>query len=251
VSENPADFREALSELIELAGPEPADHPSGERWIAYQRGELPAEEEARLAEHLVHCRDCFDLVQAADALFGEKSADEESEKLASAAVWRLLGPELSGKTKAPVVRARRPGWRFRLPYALAAALVALLGMTAWNLEQRSALQALRAPRANVPIYDFSGGERLSEPVEKTARPGPSVLVFHPTEERKVYRLAVRDAGTRRELSSHDLRPNADFALTFDLPEGLPPGRYQLELAEDSGRVLETYLLRVDATAPGG
>ncbi len=260
MGENASDFREALMELVETTYPEPAEHPSNERWLAYQRGELPADEEASLAEHLVRCRDCFDLVQAADALFGPAEEPAAGDELAAAALWRQLRPQLFGDRDAQNpsnLRTLRPARRFHFPYALAAALfVALLGMTVWGLEERSALLALRAPRPNAPIYDFSAGERLatsgapgeSGELKATAGSGPWMLVLHPSEELPVYRLAIRDAATGRELSSHALRPDADLALTLDLPEGLPPGRYRLEISAGSGddrsAKVETYFLRV-------
>jgi hypothetical protein len=259
VSETSSDFQKALVELIDSTGPEPADHPSHERWIAYQRGELPADEEARLAEHLVRCRDCFDLAQAADALFGPES--EPGEALASAAIWRLLRPQLETapeRPQSPAGRTRDPASRARFPYALAASLfLAVLGLTGWNLAQRSALSALRAPKPDAPIIEFSAGERLPASGEKTltAGSGPWMFVFHPADELPAYRLAIRDAETGRELSSHPLRPDADLALTLQLPEGLPPGRYRLELQdgsrEGSGKPLETHLLRVMTAGPGG
>jgi hypothetical protein len=247
-------------ELAATTGPEPGGHPSHERWIAYQRGELPAEEEALLAEHLVRCRDCCDLVQAADALFGpaeEPERSEEGDELASAALWRLLRPRLSPVREISAGRAPRPARRFRLPYAAAASLfLALLGMSAWNLELRSTLKALRAPRPNVPIVYFSAGERLPTADEKTvtAGSGPWTLVLQPSTELTAYRLAVRDGGTDRELFSLALEPDADHALTLQLPE-VPPGRYRLELQDGadggSGKVLEEYHLRVTAVGRGG
>ena len=66
MDESASDFRHTLLELIERT-PKPVDHPSPDRWIAYQRGELPADEEAQLQEHLVRCRACFDLAAAAAA----------------------------------------------------------------------------------------------------------------------------------------------------------------------------------------
>jgi hypothetical protein len=256
VSETPADFREALGELIDTTAPEPAGHPSDEQWIAYQRGELSAADEARLAEHLVRCRDCFDLAQAADALFGAgsevRNEREESAELASAAVWRLLRPELAEAPKSPARRDRRSAFRRRFPAALAAALcLAVLGLTAWNLAQRSALSALRAPKPNALIVDLPDGERATDETKLTAGSGPWTLVFHRTDELPAYRLAIRDAGTGSEIYSYLLRPNADLALTLQFPEGLPPGRYRLELSGGPGTVLSTRSLRVVAPGRGG
>lgn len=261
MGETSSDFRDALLELIDMS-PEPVEHPSPDQWIAYHRGEIAADEEKRLQEHLARCRDCFDLAEAAAAFAQPDEEPGPDHEVETAALWRLLRPQL-GPTPAPApgppprngreISAgprRRPAWGVRLPrYALAASfLVALVGMTAWNLRQRSALEALRAPRPNAPIFDFSAGERLPTAPELAVPAGPRMFVFHPADELPAYRLVIRDAATGRELVSSELRPDEDLALTLYLPEGLRPGRYRLELSDASrgrvGRVLETHLLRV-------
>jgi hypothetical protein len=132
--------------------------------------------------------------------------------------------------------------------------VALIGLTNWNLRQRSTIEALRAPRP-APIVVLSGGERLSGPAsaEKTLTSSTGgMLEFHPAGELRVYRLTFRDEATGRELWSYALRPDEDLALTLQVPAGFRPGRYRLELSDGSGgragRVLERHLLRV--TEPG-
>lgn len=255
--ETSSDFRDALQELIDTS-PEPMDHPSPDRWIAYHRGELSADEEALLQEHLVRCRDCFDLSQGA-AAFAQPEEERGTGEDADA-LWRRLRPQL-GPEPAPSrqnVREisagtrRRPSWWFRLPSTLAASFfVAFVGMTAWNVRLQSALAALRAPQANAPIFNVFGGERLPAGQALTVPAGPRMFVFHPDDGLPVYRLAIRDAATGRELSSAELRPDEDFALTLYLPEGLRPGEYRMELADGSGRALETYLLRVTEPGQGG
>jgi len=257
VGESSSDFRDTLLELIDTS-PAPADHPSPDRWIAYHRGELTAEEEAPLQEHLARCRDCFDLAEAAAAFAQPDEEPGAGQEVSTAVLLRLLrlqlGPSPQNVREISAGQRRRPSWRFRLPTVLAASFfVALVGLTAWSLRQQSALEALRAPRPNAPIFDFSAGERLPTltSAEQTLSPpaGPWMLVFHPPGELPVYRLALRDAATGRELWSYELRPDEDLALTLQLPEGLRPGRYRFELSDGSGgRVLETHLLRV--TAPG-
>lgn len=267
MEERASDFRDTLLELIDTS-PEPMDHPSPDQWLAYHRGELSSDEEARLQEHLVRCRDCFDLAEGAAAFAQpdeETGAPGEGEEMETAALWRLLRPQLESSPQSPfqAVRAisagprRRPSWRFRLPESLAALFfVALVGMAAWNLHLRSAVEALRAPQPNAPIVDFSSGERLptlpTDP-EKTlsTATGPWVLVFHPAEELSVYRLVLRDAATGGELGSYELGPNEDLALTLQLR--LSPGLYRLDLSDGAGggagKVLQTHLLRV--TEPQG
>lgn len=236
--------------------PEPVDHPSPDQWLAYHRVELSEDEETRLEEHLVRCRDCFDLSEAAAAFAQPDEEPDTGQEVETAALWRLLRPQLDpSRQNVREISSgprRRPS-RFRLPTVLAATFfVGLVGLTAWNLQQRSALEALRAPKPDVPIVDLSAGERLSSSAETTLS-RPATLVFHPGDELPVYRLALRDAETGRELWSSELRPDEDFALTLQLPELPRPGRYRLELSDGSGgqagRVLETHLLRV--TAGGG
>lgn len=254
-----SDFRDSLRELVDATRPEPADHPSPEHWIAYHRGELAPDEEARLQEHLVRCRDCFDLAQAADAFAGPEEEPGAGEELAVAALWRELRPQLRPPDPQPAdarggrvqaISDRRParsGRWLQPSYALAASLlVALVGMTAWNLQLQGRVAALRAPQSDVRIVEFAGGERLpgAAAVTLAAGSGPWLLMFHPTDELPLYRLTVRDAATGREVRAKELPPDDDFALSLYLPEGLPAGRYRLELADGAGNVLEPFLLRV-------
>jgi hypothetical protein len=256
-----SDFRGTLQELIDAA-PAPADHPSADRWIAYHRGELPAGEEAALQEHLARCRDCFDLAGAAAAFAPPEEEPGTGREMETAALWRLLRPQLDPRPEnlreISAGPRRRPSRGARLPTALAASFfVALLGLAAWSLRQQSDLEALRAPKPDAPIVSFFAGERaLPGSAEKTlsASTGPWVLVFHPAEELPAYRLTLRDAATGGELWSHELRPDEDLALTLQLPEGLRPGRYRLELSDGSNAgagVIETHLLRVTDPGRGG
>ena len=242
MGETSSDFRDTLLELIEKS-PEPADHPSSDQWLAYQRGELPAEEEARLQEHLARCRDCFDLAAGAAAF---AQPDEDGEEVETAAVWRLVRPQLDLPSPSQKVQSiRRPSRGFRLPLPLAASFfVALVGLTVWNLQLRSDLRTLRAPQPNVSTFEIAPVERDSAGRELAMPAGPRMLVLHPAEDLPAYRLAIRDATTGRELLSHELRPNQDLALTLYLPEGLPPGRYRLEVSDGAGKVVETRILRV-------
>ncbi len=252
MEESASDFRGTLLELID-ASPEPMDHPSPDQWIAYQRGELAADEEARLQEHLVRCRDCLDLAAGAAAFAQPDEEPDAAQEAETAALWRQLRPRLDpplpGNVRNIADGPRRPSRGFRLPTTLAATFfVALIGMTAWNLQLQNAREALQAARANVPIYDIVAGERGPAGQELTVPAGPRMLVFHPAEELPAYRLVIHDAATGREVGSYELKLNPDHALTLDLPEGLRPGRYRMELVDGTGKVLETDVLRV--TAPG-
>jgi hypothetical protein len=263
-----SDFRDTLVDLIEIS-PEPVDHPSADQWLAYRRGQLPAGEEARLQEHLVRCRECFDLAGAAAAFTQEDEAPGTDHEVETAALWRLLRPQLDPPKNPPVnppsqnVREisagsrRQSAWRFRLPMTLAASFfVMLVGLAAWNLRLRHDNEALRAPKPNSLIADLSAGERFAKPLASTetlsAQTG--MLVIHPSDELPVYRVTLRDAATGGELWSYELRPDKNLALTLQLPEGLRPGGYLLELSDGSGggagKVLETFRLAVKEAGKG-
>jgi hypothetical protein len=257
-----SDFRDTLVDLID-SSPEPMVHPSPDHWIAYHRGELSSAEEERLQEHLARCRDCFDLAEAAAAFADSDEEPGASEEVETAALWRLLRPQLgSPELSRQNVREisdpprRRRVWWESLPTALAASFfVALVALGAWSFQQQ---KALRAPRPVVLSVDFAAGERVATPASAerilTAASGPWMLAIHPADELPSYRLALRDAATGRELWSYTLRMDADLALKLELPEGLRPGHYRLELSDGSGggggKVLETYRLHVKEAGKG-
>lgn len=250
-----SDFRDTLVELIDTS-PEPMDHPSPDTWLAYQRGALAAGEEERLQEHLVRCRECFDLAEAAAVFAQSPEEPDADQEVKTAALWRLLRPQLDpARQNVREISAvpLRSSWRFRLPVYLAASFfVALVGLGVRDLRQQSTIEVLRAPKPNLLIVEFSAGERAAKPLGFTetlsARTG--LLVLHPAEELPVYRLALRDAATGKPLWSYELRPDKNLALTIQLPEGLRSGDYRLELSDGTGggggKVLETHRLRVTA-----
>ncbi len=110
MGERSSDFRDTLLELIDTS-PEPEGHPSPDQWLAYHRGELPDGEEARLQEHLARCRDCFDLGQAAAAFAHPDEEPNAGQAVESAALWRLLRPQLDLPSDPPPRNVRDIGDR--------------------------------------------------------------------------------------------------------------------------------------------
>jgi hypothetical protein len=260
--EIPSELRAEVLRLVEETYPPPGGHPEAERWTAYLRGQLPAEEVPPIEEHLVRCRDCFDLLQAIDAFAetaGNEDATEPGAEVAATALSRLVLQQAREARAAP---APRPwGWRSSLPptfssYLASAAVFALavLGVVAWR--QHEALARLRAPQANAQIVDLMSGERAAPGATRyAARTGPLTLVLHPADERRSYRLVVRDAASgRNRLDLTGLRPDAELALTVHLPLGLAPGTYRLELRPEaepaSNEGVEELELRVEGVSNG-
>jgi hypothetical protein len=245
-----SDFRDALVELIE-GSPSPAEHPSPERWIDYHRGRLSPDEEELLQEHLARCRDCFDLAAGAAEFAGPGEDTGAGQDVETTALWRLLRPQLDPPPAPPdnvrsisTAAPRPPSRASRLPTTLAATFfVALVGMTAWILQLQSERAALLAPVANVATLEIAGGDRAAGP-EPSIPTGPRRLVFHPAEDLPAWRLSIRDAATGREVVSEKLLPDQNLAFNLYLPQGLPPGRYRLDLLDGAGKVRETHPLRV-------
>jgi hypothetical protein len=262
-----SNFRDTLVELIDTS-PEAMDHPTADQWIAYQRGKLSAAEEERLQEHLMRCRDCFDLAEAAAAFADPDEEPSAGQEVETAALWRLLRPQLdppepSRQSRQNVReisdRSRRSSWWGRLPTTLAASFfVALVGLSVRSYQQGKALEAALAPRPIALSVDFASGERVATPASAerilTATTGPWMFAIHPADELPVYRLALRDAATGKEQWSRTLRMDQDRALKLELPEGLRPGHYRLELSDGSGgeagKVLETFRLHVKEAGKG-
>ncbi|HEY0781987.1 MAG TPA: zf-HC2 domain-containing protein [Thermoanaerobaculia bacterium] len=254
MAESPPAFRDTLLELIDST-PAPMDHPSPDRWLAYHRGELPAVEAAQLEQHLVRCRDCFDLAAGAASFAEADAAPTAADEMETAALWRLLRPQLEPLPAQPDnVRAiadfpslKRTFWP-RLPTSLAALFfVALVGSSAWNLSQLNTIRALQQPVLNAVIVEVPPIEKDAAPSEVTMTAGPQTLVLHPARRLPSYRLVIRDAASGKESSSYDgLQLDRDFALTLGLPAGLRPGRYRMELLDSSGNLLESRPLLVTA-----
>ncbi len=158
MGESSSDFRDTLLELID-ASPEPMDHPSPDQWIAYHRGELAAEEEARLQEHLVRCRDCFDLAAAAAEFAPPDEEPGAGEEVDSAALWRLLRPQLDPSSDPPPqnVREISAGARRRTVLVVPSGRVVLRGAGRPDRLEPAPAEHHRSAagaEARYPIIDF-------------------------------------------------------------------------------------------------
>lgn len=284
---------EDLAALIEEIHGQPGEHPDVERWLAYHRGELPPEDEEALREHVVVCRECFDLVQAVAAFDADPEVHADAATPGSGEVrassteasWRRLQERLVETDRADTTEttdttqrtppsretpsgSRRPRPRWLLPLA-ASLLVALMGLAGWSLHLQWTLWELQRPKAN-PVPVFLGAvERAQEETTVVSRPGPWTLVvdtpLRPGAGPVFYRLELVELSNDGERQLHRARNLAldeSSNLTWLLPEGLPPGRYRIDLSargvsereltgaeappkEKSWRPIASYSLRVE------
>lgn len=200
--------------LREMAGAEPGRgrHPEPGRLARYRAGELGAEESERLQDHLAICPEC-------------------------AAFVLVLSPK------------RAKGWRSQRT-ALAALLVAVLGLAVWVAAQRLQIAALERPRVNPPRLDlsFPGGVQRSGPGEpRLSRAGAPFFVLgltpradagrYPSWEVEIEPLTSGGTAAWRQ----PVVPNEE--LIFDLhlaSRAWKPGRYRARLygVRDGRRKLE-------------
>jgi putative zinc finger protein len=134
-------------------------HPEPETLAAYHAGELTAEDERRLQDHLLECRECSDLLLdlegLADPGFGAGSLSATDQE----ALWDHIQGEIKKEERpAPVVPLRRPAPSVASPrwlQALAASLlVATVGLSTWVVSLR---HELSRPQANAKVIQLSTG----------------------------------------------------------------------------------------------
>lgn len=258
MNEKRPDFRDALATLTaETRARAPGraeEHPDAGQWLAYHRGELPAEQDEAFQEHLVGCRECADLLLAVGAFAAEPAPDTDAfDELSTAASWRLLAPRLddeeaareAARGTAAVLAAAPaaspsgtalPRWSWALAASLLAAVV---GLGAWNLEQHRRLSELARPQPNARFVYLAPRER-AEPTPATAVAGvPLALILYPEAPHAgaLYRVTIVDVSGPRERPRETLDglvPDEDLAVTLLLPAGLPPGRFRIDLSPMGG-----------------
>lgn len=189
------------------AAPDRERHPEPERLARYQAGELAAEETERLQDHLALCPECAALVLA----FGQVPA-------------------------APVA-LRDSGWKNQRT-ALAALLVAVLGLSVWGIAQRMRIAELERPLANPPRLELSfpgGAQRSGTGEPRLPRAGAPFFVLglvpradagpYPSWEVEIQPLAPRGAVWRQPVVPSE-------ELIFELylaSQAWKPGRYRARL----------------------
>jgi hypothetical protein len=148
-------FERALARLLRDASP--ASHPDADILSAYHDGTLPPEQVAALREHIAGCVPCQEVLtlvaQSESVPFHEwqndnvpvlaaaaKSAPAEQASLREVAPARASS-EISAKI--PAIR-QRANWRWLVPVgALAAGLIAWVGVREAKLQHRNALQSVQ------------------------------------------------------------------------------------------------------------
>jgi hypothetical protein len=279
------DWRRAYRRLQE-AGSEAC--PPDEALAALALGEVSEQERTELADHVASCRRCAatyrDLLdvhreaQRAEAAVtnpGATAAPRRRTAWAVAAAAGLAAVSLAGwnlalrdenrRLAADLAQADPPAeTRPAEPAADPAVQRALAQLTDLTRQIESQtgqiaqlegeVDALRAPRVNVPVVDLDPGTARgsgSEAAQTVAvPPGTNLvtLILNPAERPAPgsYGLEILAADGRRVWSGAGLQPTPWDNFSLAVPRGLlPDGRYRFRLTDPRGTALETYDVRIE------
>lgn len=245
-------------------------HPTAEELVAYRTGDLTPEEDDRIQEHLIQCRECARLLLDL-AEFEELSPppDELGPVDARAeASWQRLRSRIREEEEeaAPpaVLRprpARVPLWRKpAVPWALAAGLalcVVGLGLRSATLQEQ--VGDLSGPRVDVPLVDlYPESEQTTrssgEGQEDLVGGGPFLILHLPegSPASGVYEMEIVSASGGEPLFEPQRGQEQDGILTVQIPPSLPPGSYRVRLYSLAGsqrQPLDQYSFEISPAAP--
>lgn len=184
------DLTNALEEILA-----PGPHLEPEEIAAYHDGQLSSEDERRVQDHLVACRECsellLDLEGLADPEFGAGEALPEG---AGEQVWEGIRKETRKEIRSPnVVPFRReprndtPRW---LRSIAAMLLLTTLALSGWVATLRGRVKELSSPQANTAVLDlYPTSSVRGEGAGPAAQPVP--------EEAGMATVILRAPGLRR------------------------------------------------------
>jgi len=219
--------------------------PTAEEALAYTRGELSAEEEARIQERLV----CYpELVRTLTAEFPAEGAEPGDPDYVTDAEFTMHW-EAMKKRMSPAPREGRVLQFWRWTAAVAATIAIVLGGSLWQATIRMAQpRVVWDQQVLYPDGRRGGGQ---DAVLLTGQ-GESVLLAVPLigqRDYTRYRLEIVDAGSARAVwSSGPLAPRDDETFVILVPRRFfEPGLYQVAVYGITGAAeerLATYSVRV-------
>ena len=168
MSDHEPEIRQAVAEWLAGAGAgagagvgaNTGEHPDAETLAAYHTRDLPEEDERRVQDHLLICRECAALLLDLEGL-GDPDFGREVEIPAGTeeATWeRRPRQEIRDNPRQATVvpfpprrRTAPPPWMSALAAAL---LVAVIGLSAWVASLRRTIDELSRPEVNASVLDL-------------------------------------------------------------------------------------------------
>lgn len=220
------DLKDALAP--QATGP----HLEPEEIAAYHDGRLSAEDEQRVQDHLVACRECsellLDLEGLADPGFG---AGEALPDGAGERVWESVRKEIQPANVVPFRREERS--RTETPRSLrslrllaAMLLLSTMALSGWVASLRDRVQELSSPQANTPILDLY-------PASSVRSEGSSPAVPPVPADARVFTVILRPPG-RPAFDAFGIEVLREDGSEVWRDDGLKPtyGSFSLTLTRD-------------------
>lgn len=237
-------------------------HPPVERWVAYQAGELAAEDEARLQDHLGLCPECTRTVLELAAATGDGTEAATDGATAAAAVVPLRRGERQGTRGRGGAGAGARGAgrrrRERLLVGLAASLLlATVGLAYRTVVLEGRVAAGPAARGDLPLFTLTAeGETRARGEERLRVPGDGfnlALYLRDPGAHATYALTavpvVAPPAPRPVWRLDHLAPTAEgiFLVVGLSRRELPAGAYALRLygGEAPGTLLAEYPVAIE------
>lgn len=249
MTDDDKDLDELFAPLRETAR-HPADHPAPEELEAYYAKELSPEEEERIREHLVACRECADLVLDLQAFsVAARKPDTGVVDFEQAAAWRDLREKLpfrpetvEERVKAEPKRRRsalRPVWG--IAALLAVAISGGLMYRAWAPDTSGA-------ETEITTLDPVGSFRSGEPDVDTVPRSRGLVLRVDEGSYSEYVAEIRQRGREVETLT-GLREDEPLNVPLGSPgSSLEPGEYEIVLFGLQGDRLQeigTYRVRFE------
>lgn len=266
MSERQERFKAAVRALMEEVALQEDAHITPERLIAYHQGELSSEDERRVQDHLVVCRECTALLLDLEAF---PALDQQGARRLSdaevAAAWQQMKSQIQpGKTMGFFAGARQ--WfgamlsPARLPYAIAASLfIVSLALAAWIVSLRQENQQLMArltvspagqdrDLASIKRSLQEARRRLAEAARRDEEYQTQIAQLQQSLEelsQPQVNVPIADLypqgfirGQQETVETIEVPPDANFfALVLNVSDRRSYASYALEIVDREGKVV--------------
>ena len=259
--------REAIEEYLAMTKRQGNAHPDPDELVAYHEGGLTPDDERRVQDHLLGCRECAALLADYDGLTDpDFGAEEDIPESAVEVIWDKVREEIR-KDPLPQPRpsnvvpfrspeGRKEPRRWLQPLA-AALLISTLALSVWVANLRGKVEDLSSPEANAPVLDLypagstrGAGGAISPAVPLDFRFFTIILNPPGRADFEAYEVEILDAGGDVLRTQQGLEPNRFGSFSLTVPtEVLGAGDFRIRLVGigpgGARQIVEEYALRLE------
>lgn len=263
--------RAAIQEFLAMTKGEGGAHPEPDELVAYHEGRLSFEDERRVQDHLLGCRECAALLADYDGLTDpDFGSDEDIPESAVEVIWdkvrdeiRKSPPPLSEQSspsnvvpfRKPEARpSRSPRWLQPLAAML---LLSTLALAAWVANLQDRVKGLSVPQPNAPVLDlYPAGATRGEGGPAVPSVPPDIRLFtvilNPPGRTDfgAYEVEILDVDGDVARSERGLEPNRFGSFSLTIPRDvLGAGDFRIRLVGigpgGARQAVEEYGLRIE------